>query len=206
MSEKQRQIDRKAYALSFTSFLLRELKKPSKINSIILYGSVAKSISTDESDVDIFIDVEKETKNLKMEIQYVLERFYKSKEAIIFKTIGIDNEIKLKTSKLDKWEDLKRSIMSEGIVLWGKFESGKPRKTKHMVIFHWDKIEKNRGAFLNKIYGYRTGGILYRGLLSGIDGSKLGKSCIMVPIKYREKVIVLLKKYNVNAKILEVFI
>ena len=196
---------RKAYAVSFASFLLRNLKDISKINRIILYGSVAKSISTRESDIDIFIDVERNTKGLEKNIRNILEGFYMSKEAIIFKLIGIENDIKLKIGRLDDWEELKRSIISDGFVLWGRFESGMPKKTEHKVIFYWSRIAKNRGAFLNKIYGYKTRGKTYEGLLSRAGGIKLGKSCIMVPIRYRDSVIEMIKKYKVDAKAIEVF-
>ncbi len=205
MYREEEQNRRKAYAISFASFLVRNLTGISRINRIVLYGSVAKSISTKESDIDIFIDVEKDTKGLNENINNILEKFYTSKEAIIFKLIGIENDIKLKIGRLDDWEELKRSIMSDGFVLWGRFEAGRPKKTGHKIIFYWSGIAKNRGAFLNKIYGYKTGGRVYEGLLSQVNGIKLGKSCIMVPVKYKDRLIELIKKYRVEAKAIEVF-
>jgi predicted nucleotidyltransferase len=197
---------RKSYAISFTSFLLRELNDTSQINKAILYGSVARSTSTQESDIDIFLDVKKKTKSLEKEIEGVLKRFYKSKEAIIYKLFGVENEIKLKIGKLDEWMELKRSIMSDGFVMWSRYESSRPAATQHKIIFYWERIEKNRGAFLNKIYGYRTEGKSYSGFLERVNGTKLGKSCIMIPIKHKEEMITLLKKYLVEAKAIEVFV
>ena len=205
---KVEQKNRKSYAMSFASFLIRRLTdiQVSMIRSIILYGSVAKSASTKESDIDIFLDMEKDTKNFRKDVKRTLNEFYSSKEAIIFKLMGIDNDIKLKMGKLDDWKELKRSIISEGIILWRRMESGKPSKTEHKVIFYWDGIRKNRGAFLNKLYGYKTGGKRYEGFLSRTGGAKLGKSSIMIPIRYREKMIEIIKKYKANAKAIEVFI
>jgi len=185
---------------------MRKLSDVSKIKNIILYGSVAKSISTKESDVDIFLDVENDTKSMRKDVRKVLDNFYESKESIIFKLLGIDNEIKLKIGRLNDWKDLKRSILSDGFVLWGKMESGKPLKTEHKIIFYWDRINKNRGAFLNKIYGYKTGKKEYKGFLSRTGGIKLGKSCIMIPIRYRDTMIDIIKKYKVNSKAVEVFV
>ncbi|MBL7160264.1 MAG: nucleotidyltransferase domain-containing protein [Candidatus Aenigmarchaeota archaeon] len=200
------QSKRKSYAISFTSFLLRELKSTSRIKRVILFGSVARSESTKESDVDIFIDIEKETKKLKQGIEQVLERFYKSKEAILFKLLGTENTFNLVIGSLDKWKGLKRSILSDGIVLWGKLESReKPGETQHKIIFYWDSIKKNRGAFLNKIYGYRAVGKEYRGLLEQCKGERIGKSCVIIPIAYRDAMVKLLKKYKVDAKVVEVF-
>jgi predicted nucleotidyltransferase len=206
MSEDRVQWKRKAYSISFSSFLLQRLGDASEINRIILYGSVAKGTSTAESDVDIFIDVEKNAKKLEEKISGILEEFYKSKEAIIFKLAGIENEIKIKTGALDEWDELKRSMMSEGFVLWGRFEAGRIAKTEHKVIFYWSGIGKNRGAFLNKIYGYRTKDRLHEGFLSRAGGERLGKSCIIIPIKYRDNFVELIKKYNVEAKVMEVFV
>jgi len=197
---------RKSYAISFVSFIMKNPRLASKISGIILYGSVAKSASDKDSDVDIFIEVENNTAKLRKDVDSALKDFYRSKEAIIFKLAGIDNEIKPETGRLDDWPDLKRSILSDGIVLWGRMERGKPKGTKHMVIFHWDNVEKNRGAFLNKVYGYKAGGKKYEGVISRNGGSKLGKSCIMLPIGCREKMIEIIKKYGVSAKAVEVFV
>lgn len=199
------QENRKAYALAFASYLLRNISQKS-IEKIILYGSVAKSQSTKESDIDIFIEVDKETKRIKNEITKTLSGFYKSKEAIIFRLIGVENDINLKISKLDKWPELKRSILSDGIVLWGKFESRKkPENTEHKIIFFWDKVGKNRTVFLNKLYGYKTKNLEYKGALEKWQGIKTGKSCIMIPIKYRDEMIEIIRKYKVKSHSIEVF-
>jgi predicted nucleotidyltransferase len=197
---------RKSYAISFVSFIMKNPKLATKIDMIILYGSVAKSTSFKDSDIDIFIESEKSTEKFRKDIDLALKDFHRSKEAIIFKLTGIDNEIKPKIGRLDEWPDLKRSILSDGIVLWGRMEHGKPKGTKHMVIFHWGNVEKNRGAFLNKVYGYKVGGKKYEGVISRNGGSKLGKSCVMLPIGYREKMIEIIKKYGVSAKAVEVFV
>lgn len=193
-----------AYASSFVSFLLRKLEdKIKNIDTIILYGSVAKGNATETSDVDIFIDTKK---NIEKEVKNITKQFYKSREAIIFKTKGIENEINIKIGELKKWEELHRSIISTGITLWGKYQvKEKPIGTEHKIIFYWDKIEKNRGAFLNKIYGFNTRKKRYAGVLEKIDGKKIGKSSIIIPIKHKEEIIYLLKKYDVHAKTLEVF-
>jgi hypothetical protein len=96
--------------------------------------------------------------------------------------------------------------MSEGFVLWGRFESGKPGRMSHKVIFYWSSIKKNRGAFLNKLYGYKTGVKRYEGLVARANGMRLGKSCVMLPIKYREQMTELTKKYRVDASTIEVFL
>jgi predicted nucleotidyltransferase len=200
-----RQALMKSYASAFSSFIIRSLGDNPGISRIILYGSVAKSSATNESDVDIFIESVGDPKRLRVDADLVLNRFYESKEAIIFKLMGVSNEVSLKVGRLDDWPDLKRSIMSDGIILWGKFEGTKPKASKHSVIFYWNGVGSNRGAFLNHMYGYKSMAKRYEGLVSKVGGTKLGKSCIMVPQKYRDRTIAVMKKYRVNAKSIEVF-
>jgi predicted nucleotidyltransferase len=194
----------KAYASYFVSYLLSNFKNIESIEKIILFGSVAKDEATRESDVDIFIELKKENKKLVREIEKVLEEFYKSREALIFKTKNIDNKINLIIGKLDKWKELKKSIESTGIILYSKYVSSGIKGKKYAIIF-WDKIGKNRGAFLNKIYGFKVRDKLYKGLIENFQGRKLGKSCIMVPIENKGEIIKLIKKYEVNARIVEVY-
>jgi len=196
--------DAQAYASSFVSFLIRRLEDNMKeIDRIILYGSVAKGNAMKTSDVDIFIDTKKD---LKKKVNNIIDEFYDSREALLFKVKGIRNEINVKTGELKNWRELHRSIISSGVTLWGRYEAReKPIGTRHKIIFYWDKIERNRGAFLNKIYGFKSRGKRYTGLLEKMDGGRIGKSSIIVPIEYKEEIIDLLKKYDVHVKNIEVF-
>lgn len=196
----------KAYAISFVSYLIRNLNEEiNKINFIVLYGSVAKAEATNKSDVDIFIDTKYEKSNIK--IYDILKEFYSSKEAIIFKSLGVSNEISVKIGELEKFIDLQQSIASTGIILYGKYRLNEPiGYNKHKIIFFWDKIGLNRGAFLNKLYGFKVKGKKYAGLLEKLNCKKTGKSSIIVPIENKNELINLFKKYRVNAKQTEVFV
>lgn len=194
----------KSYASYFVSYLLSNLDNNKNLISIILFGSVAKGEAKKESDVDMFIEVQKENKNFKKEVETLLEDFYKSREAVIFKNKGIDNKINVIVGKLENWKDLKKSIESTGIVLYGKYSPSGIEGKKQAIIF-WDKIGKNRGAFLNKIYGFNSKGKHYSGLIESLHGRKLGKSSAMIPIEYRENFLEIIKKYQVSAKIIEVW-
>lgn len=195
-----------AYGATFVAFLVNRLEKELvSISQIILFGSVAKGEATKKSDVDIFINTP--AKQIERKIKKILTAFYRSREAILFKAKGIENEIVLKIGKLEEWKELHQSIISTGIVLWGKYKEAKiPSNTEHMVLFYWDSIDKNRGAFLNKLYGFCVHGKKYKGLLDTMSGIKTGKSSIMVPIEERNNLITLFLKYKVHAKHIEVFV
>lgn len=192
------------YSSYFVAYLLSNLEKKYKedINKIILFGSVAREEAEKESDIDIFIDVKKKTKKVETEVRRLEENFYNSREASLFKLKGVNNKFSIILGKLDDWKELKTSIESTGIVLYGKYIPSGVKGRKYAVIF-WDKIGKNRGAFLNKIYGFKAKGKRYPGLIEKLAGKKLGKSSIMIPIENKDEILKLIRDYIVSAKIIE---
>jgi predicted nucleotidyltransferase len=193
-----------AYASAFVSYLVASLKENiSSVDNIILYGSVARNEAEEVSDVDIFVD---SNKKIDKEIEKTVSDFRSTKQFLWFKANGIQNEIRVKSGKLANWKELHRSISSNGIILWSHFEpKEKPIGTKHKIIFYWNEIGKNRGAFLNKLYGFRANGKKYAGLLEKWGGFRMGKSCVIIPIKHKSEMTEFLKSYKVNAKNMEVF-
>lgn len=194
----------KAYASRFTSYLIQELgEKTQEINHIILYGSVARETADPKSDIDLFIDTKAD---LKSEIEETLEKFRETKDYRIYRTKGINNEIRPKVGELKKWKELQRSIISTGKVLWGDFKATeRPIDTKHQILIYWEGIGKSRSSFLNKIYGFKTKGEKRKGLLEEWNGKKTGKSSILIPFKHKKEAFDLLEKHDVNAKTIELF-
>lgn len=196
----------KEYSIYFTAYLFNNLKGKENIERIILFGSVARGESTKDSDIDLFVEVKKKTKKIEEEIKKIEGGFYHSREASLFRLKKIDNKFNIKIGKLREWKDLEGSIASTGIVLYGPYETKElPSGVKHFVIIFWSKIGKNRGAFLNKLYGFKSKNKSYEGLISKFSGKKLGKSCLMMPVQYKKDILKLLKQYEVEAKIMEVF-
>ena len=195
----------RTYASYFASYLIYNLKNFDNVSRIILFGSGARGDENKESDVDIFIETNKKTKIFENEIEKITENFYKSREALIFKSKGINNKINVIVGELKEWKELKKSIESTGIVLYGKFQTSINKEGRKYSIFYWDNIKKNRGAFLNKIYGFKVSEKEYSGLIERFNGRKLGKSCIMIPIEHRDEIIKLFKHYGVNAKVIDVY-
>ncbi len=194
----------KQYASYYVSYLLTNFPDISLFQRIILFGSATRDQATKKSDIDIFIEVEKKSKNLENNIEVLTESFYTSKEGLLFKIKNIDNKINVIVGKLNDWPDLKRSIESTGIILFGHYGSS-DKDGKKQCIITWDKIGKNRGAFLNKLYGVTIKGKRYQGLIQKWEGKKLGKSGIMIPIMHTPEFLKLITQYKVNAKIIEVY-
>ena len=179
-------------ALNFASFLIERVK----VNSIILFGSVAKGNFDKESDIDLFIETDK--KNAK-KINSVLELYKKTKDYERFKLEGIENGISVKCGDLNEWKDLKRSIISGGIVLYGTYQ-GKPKKLKHKLIFLLDVGNFERSKKIKvwrKIYGYRQkiGKKMY--VSKGFAEKKLGRGAFIISIENLEDA----KNYLIKNKI-----
>jgi len=197
----------KHYAQYFVAFILNNLKDVKNIERIVLYGSVAKEEETKESDIDIFIEVKKKNIQFEKEIKNIEQAFYKSREASLFKVKGIENTFSIKIGILKEWKELYASIASTGIILYGPYEAKElPSGVKHMIIIYWDNIEKNRGSFLNKLYGFTANGKTYDGILTKYGGKKVGKSSMLISIAYKQLVFDLLKEHKVSAKTIEVFV
>lgn len=194
----------KAYASYYSSFLLEKISSENIISKIILFGSAAKGEASKESDIDIFIEVDRKSKSIEKKIMQITEMFYKSREALLFKVKGIDNQINVIVGKLAEWEELQKSIESTGIILYGKYIPPSVQGRKFALVF-WDKIGKNRGAFLNKVYGFTINGKKYSGLLEKNEGQKAGKSSILIPIEHSEEVLKLIQHHKVKAQIVEIY-
>ena len=192
-----------SYALDFASFLMQNISNKEKIRNIVLFGSVAREEADKESDIDIFIDIVKENKETENEIQKILNKFENStKFKNYWKLLNIKNEIKLMIGELDKWTDLKPSIIANGVSLYGKFKL-EIKDGKHKVFFIWENVKPNskRVLFNKQLFGYKQNQKFYKGLLQKYKAEKLGKGCIIVDLEYSNIFHRLFKKYKITVKI-----
>jgi len=195
-----------AYAIDFTSFLIQKTKNKDKIKNIILFGSVARNEPEKNSDIDIFIDVIKENKKLENELRKHIDDFYDStKYQNYWKLLEIKNDISLKIGELNKWKELKSSIIATGILLYGKYKS-KTKEGKYETFFIWENIKPNskRVLFNKQLLGYKQKNKFYDGLIQKYNGKRLGKGCIVVPLEHSNIFLKLFRKYKITVKIKQV--
>lgn len=203
-------LELKKYAFAFTDFMVNNIEEKwlDDMNSIILFGSVAQNRASKESDIDIFFDVimpKSKISNFRRALLKIKEKFLLTNEALKFKSKKIYNEINFSIGNLKEWPEMKKSISSGGLILYGRYGGIFQRKgLKHYLIFFWESIGRNRGAFLNKLYGYRVKQNRYKGFLDA-KGMKIGKSAALIPIECKDEFIRILQKYKAEYKILEVY-
>ncbi len=194
------------YASSFVSFLL-DSKLGSKINKIILFGSVARGDFSKESDVDLFIDVKDESEN---EVEKMLMLFEGSQVGKIWELKGVKNKISLKIGDLKRW-GLRRQVISSGILLYGKYNEI-PAEVQYYLMVQIDVRNKNTAAQMKvwrELYGYtqKVGRKSYikKGLVEKAGGKKLGKAVFVVRMENRQGIIVFLNKNKIKYSLNELW-
>ena len=140
-------LDLISYAMDFSSYIIRNTEK---VDKIILHGSVARGDFDKDSDIDIFIDtLDKKAEKI---IKKIEENFYKTDNYKKWKLKGEINKISLIIGKLDseEWKDLKRAIISTGILLYGKYNSN-IQKMKNYVLFVFENIKpESKRVFIHR--------------------------------------------------------
>jgi len=194
-----------AYAADFVSFFIARPKGAYKdVRKIVLFGSVARGEAGEKSDVDIFVDAENE-KAVEREVQNAKKEFYESmKFRKYWKLLGVENDIRCVVGRIRDWKDLERSIISDGIVLYGKYVSS-IKSEKLITIFSWGAIkpETKRVLFNKRLFGYKQKEKSYAGLLQKSGGEKLDNS-IIVPLERAKDVLKLFRSMSVKVEIRDV--
>lgn len=205
---------RKIIAYTY-DFLSHVFEKGMPIRKIILFGSVAREEFDKHSDIDIFIEpVQKsKVKETEEQIKEIKKEFEIEKEHT-WKLKGIDYPIRELIGWLDepKWKILKEDILSNGILLYGKYEE-LPKSIKHYAFINYsltDLEQKKKMKFLRNLFGYsiKKNKKIYKqeGLIAQTGGSKLASNIILLPLEEVTKIKDLFDRYKVKIEIREVWL
>lgn len=186
-----------AFASAFVAFVLPKLEN---IKEIILFGSVVRWEADKSSDIDLFFNIEnkRDEEAIKRTIKKELSRFYVSKMAETFLFKGIRSKIKVNIGNLEEWE-LKRSIISDGIVLYGKYKET-PQNLKGFVLFNINPVKDiaRRNKLIRKLFGRKEKNYSTKGVLENINGKKLSPSSFYVPLENTNQIIKILNEEKIN--------
>ena len=193
-----------AYGSSFVSFILKSLDK-FEIKEIILFGSVARGEYDKNSDIDIFVNIENERDSDKIGkvINIQLKKFYKSKIREVWLNTGISNEIKVKVGNIDKWK-LKRSIISDGITLFGKYKA-LPKKLEQCYLFVIKPIKDitKRNRVIRELFGRKEDKYQKNGLIG--ERGRLSPISFIVAVKSSKEIFSIFEKEKIDYKFYEVW-
>jgi predicted nucleotidyltransferase len=192
-----------AYASSFVSFVLPKIK----VNEIILFGSVARGDYGKESDIDLFFDADdvNQEKEIKKDLENELVKFSKSKTAEPWHLRGIKNKISIKVGKLNEWK-LKRSIISEGIVLYGKYKE-LPKGIEKFIYFNIKPIKDiaKRNKLIRVLFGRKEENYNNEGLISKFQGIRLTPTSFLISSEHLKEIIDLFSKEKIDYNFFEVW-
>ena len=196
-----------AYAEHFVSFLIQNIEEKTldNINEVILFGSAARGDADKGSDVDIFVNILREDRVTERAVSSLVKKFYSSQAFRgYWKLIGIENEIRCITGRLGKWKELEPSIVSDGLMLYGKYTG--LTKGKAFVLVYWNKVkpESKRVLLSKKLYGYTYKNKKYHGLQESAEAVKLGSNCLLVPLETSKAILRIFKDLQVQTRTIHV--
>jgi len=200
-----------SYIYDFISFLFEKNLKD-EIKNIILFGSVASGEFDEESDIDIFIEIWDRNKKKIIENK-VKEQLNKFEEISLRKWYprGIKNNFSIIVGNINEWNSIKYDMVSNGILLYGKFET-KLKGMNHNVIisFSLNKLkQQDKMKFIRELYGYKlkkgNKKYLRKGLIEEYNGLKISINSIIIPIEKIKKLRKFFSKYKLSPEIREVW-
>ncbi len=199
-------------AASFVAYALPRLtdRERGGLRHVILFGSVAQGRATEASDIDLFFDVtlpKTAALRLRRRLGALEEQFRLSTEALRAKAAGMGNPISCVVGDLNAWEEMKASVGAGGIVLYGRYI---PRFTSkgfsRQFLCVWRAEGRNRGAFLNALFGYRVGSRRYSGMLERRGGERIGRGAALLSETAYPAVSQLFERYAIPYTVREVFV
>jgi|SRR3989344_686215 len=188
------------YAVAFVSFILPKVE----VKEIILFGSTARGEADNNSDIDLFFDVNESGEGRTKEIvKEELNKFYKSQIAESWALRGIKNSISVKVGRINDWK-LHGSIISEGITLYGKYKEI-PKDMQSFVFFQIEPIKNiaKRNKVIRKLFGRKEKGYLSEGLVNEFNGKKYSSSSFVVDKEHTGKIISMLRNEKVSYRFFE---
>jgi predicted nucleotidyltransferase len=193
-------------------FLSIVFDKTRDIENVILFGSVARGNFTKKSDIDLFFDTLGSERKIERLISDSLYEF-EAQANIKWKPRGLTFPIRVIVGNLNdkRWASLRRDLISEGLTLFGKFKT-LPKNLAHHTLFIY-KLEgieeKEKVKVIRRLFGYKTkkGRKIYQhtGLLEKLNGIKLSKNIVLVPVTKTNELFEFFNKYKVKTTIRDVW-
>jgi hypothetical protein len=132
-----------------------------------------------------------------------LTQFIKSDAYKSWKLRGVTNELKPLVGTLKEQSDLKRSLISSGIVLYGGYNE--PIKGKNYVLVSIESIKQKNKRYrvFRKLFGRKEKEKVTIGMISKLGGEQISTRVFIVPIEQTPIIIELFKKEKIVYSIKE---
>ena len=196
------------YIYDFLAIFFEKLKEKEKIRNVILFGSFARGNQRKDSDIDIFIDIERKDKNYVEEIIRESINEFELKSERTWRLKGITNPIVpiIDDLETEQWQELKNEISHYGIFLYGKYKEKSENKV--IIKYNINKLkQKDKMKIIRELFGYKIKQKkkIYekKGLIEKIKAEKIDSGILADKENYKE-VIDVLKTKKVSYKIIKI--
>ena len=195
-----------ALAMEYASYLVCNAER---IENIILFGSVARGDFDKKSDIDVFVDIRNPSKKDEKSIKKITDNFYDTKCFEKWKLLGIEKDFSVIVGDANKseWAGLKRSIMTDGITLYGKYLSA-PKKMLHYILISYKPVknDKKRVNLHRRLFGYILKGKRYHGIVETEGGIRVSSNSFLIKIGSYRKVKNIFSELSIDPSVIEVWI
>jgi len=175
--------------------VVRALATVGGVRAVFLYGSFARGDFGPRSDLDLFIVTSKP--GVREEVMAILAGL--DLDRSIQPTIRSETELRQTDS------GLLQNVFREGMVLYLRepmeipVDSLLSLKPYSIFTFELARLDqKTKAKFNRELYERTKGKYEYNGLLGELGGEKLSRGSVIMPFDGRERLLRLLKKYDVE--------
>lgn len=194
-----------SFAGDFVSYLIQQMGTKD-FDQIILFGSTARKEADKKSDIDIFIESDK---NIQNNVNKIIDKFYNSSKYIKYwKALNIRNQIKCIVGSLNDFPDLKRSLVNSALILYAPYKGEIKGASYSLFTVNFTGAFKDKMRAWRKLYGssQKKGKKVYKtkGFLEEIKGKRISKGIFIIPIQKTKDTISFLRKIGAKYKIIEI--
>ncbi len=193
-----------SYCFDLLSFVFQNPAAGKKIKSIYLFGSAVRGELQKTSDIDLFIECEKNAEEkTKALVNSGIVKFTASKDYQKWKLFKFTHPFSFQAGKLSEWS-LKLSIASEGILLYSKLKILAEGERKVLFIIKYPREKKGYIKVRRLIFGRDE--FYYRGtgLLNTYQGERISSNVFIIPKEYQTTMIDVLSKKKIAFSMKEI--
>lgn len=189
-----------SYSFNLLSFVFQNQEAGKRIKSVHLFGSAVRGELEKKSDIDLFVECEKEDEG---RVQSLLDsgstKFTVSQDYQKWKLFHFTYPFSAQVGQLAEWE-LKLSIASEGILLYNKkgiSNAINAGERKVLFILNYSKKKNEYIKVRRLIFGRDESYYQGTGLLPKYKGQRISANVFIVPKEYQTMMMDALSKENV---------
>ena len=166
--------------------------------AVYLFGSAVRGELTKESDIDLFFDCEKRDEEAVRRLtESGILKFEHSKDYEKWKLFKFVHPFSVQAGDVRKW-DLKTSIASEGIILYGKRDILGEGERHVLFTIKYSKKKKEYIKLKRLLFGRTEKEYSGKGLVDSLRGIRIGPTAFLIPQEERSRIKEILTKEKVD--------